>query len=377
MNNYPFKYAILNDQGLDLNKRWSITFWVYDVDLCKKVRKFDYSVNDYKSVRERKAYAKKRIETINDLLKRGFHLDKKKQIETSILTVADGLEFALNASSINHVSKLSYKSVVKLFLEWANKQGIDKQLIQHFEVKHAYQYRDYLKVNGKAGVTINSDISCLKRMWNILFKRELIKSNPWTKIEKEKEIITNRNIAFTWTEVTKLSGLVSVQDPELWKFISIIYHTLARPTEIRQLQVYNVHLSKRKIYFDAWKTKSKKERWINIHDSLMDTIIDLISCKSSNEFLFPGRDIGKPISKNKMTDRQRKYLKKLSLYDGDHTLYSWKHTGVVEAYEAGVDLKSIQRQCGHASITQTDSYLKSLGLYNNHEIIIKQPPLPL
>ena len=46
----------------------------------------------------------------------------------------------------------------------------------------------------------------------------------------------------------------------------------------------------------------------------------------------------------------------------DYTLYSWKHSGVVAAYNAGVDIKTIQNQCRHHSLEQTDVYLKSLGL---------------
>lgn len=375
IQNYDYNF-VFNDKNGDLSARWYISFYVWNVQKQKAIKKWDYKVNELDSVKQRRGWAKKRIESIRKLLDDGYHIDNTKVIEKKFMTLNEGVNFAFKTCSVSHATELSYKSVIKLFLIWAEKENIDENLIQHFTIKQVYQYRDNLKANNKTGITINNDISCLKRMWNILLQRELIDKNPWMKLEKEKEIITNRNIAYTWTEVTKLSELISVQDPELWKFISIIYHTLARPTEIRQLQVYNVHLKKKKIYFDAWKTKSKKERWINIHDSLIDIIIDLISCKSSNEFLFPGKDGSKPISKNMMTDRQRKYLKKLSLYDGDHTLYSWKHTGVVEAYEAGVDLKSIQRQCGHASIEETDKYLKSLGLYNNHEIIIKQPPLP-
>jgi len=52
---------------------------------------------------------------------------------------------------------------------------------------------------------------------------------------------------------------------------------------------------------------------------------------------------------------------------------SWKHTGVVNAYKAGVDIKSIQRQCRHTAIDMTDNYLKSLGLYDNEEFLLKMP----
>lgn len=373
---YPYKSAILNNQNGNLNKRWSISFWVYSVNEGKKIRKYDYSINKYSSVRERNAYAKKRIEAINTLLVQGYHIDNSKPAPDALLSIADALEAAFDACSISHASELSYKSSKKCFINWAEKHNLDNNLIQNFSTKHAYQYRDYLKNAGKVGTTINNEISILRRLWNILIKREYIKLNPWNGLEKEREIITNRNIAYRRDEISNLVEVIRRKDIELFHFISMMYHTLARPNEIRQLQVHNIHLNKKKIYFEASKTKSKVDRWINIHDSLIDTLIELIKNKSSNEFLFPGSVPGKPVSKNRMTARHREFLKHLELDNGEHTLYSWKHTGVVLAYEAGVDIKSIQRQCGHSSITETDNYLKSLGLYDNHEITLKQPRLP-
>jgi len=77
-----------------------------------------------------------------------------------------------------------------------------------------------------------------------------------------------------------------------------------------------------------------------------------------------GRDKDKPVSKNVMGSRYRKLTKDLKL-NKDYTLYSWKHSGVVAAYKAGIDIKTIQSQCRHHSLEQTDIYLKSLGLNEN------------
>ena len=41
---------------------------------------------------------------------------------------------------------------------------------------------------------------------------------------------------------------------------------------------------------------------------------------------------------------------------------------VISAYNAGVDIKTLQKQCRHQSLEQTDTYLKSLGLDENKAI---------
>jgi site-specific recombinase XerD len=50
------------------------------------------------------------------------------------------------------------------------------------------------------------------------------------------------------------------------------------------------------------------------------------------------------------------------------TLYSWKHTGVVSAFQAGLNIKLIQELLRHHSLEMTDIYLKSLGLTINKEV---------
>ena len=76
-----------------------------------------------------------------------------------------------------------------------------------------------------------------------------------------------------------------------------------------------------------------------------------------------------------MYERHKKILKELDLWGKDYTLYSWKHTGVVSAYKARIDIKSIQLQCRHYSLEQTDIYLKSLGLYKDRDVFDLMPEL--
>ncbi|MBD2704777.1 hypothetical protein IC229_29355 [Spirosoma sp. BT702] len=58
-----------------------------------------------------------------------------------------------------------------------------------------------------------------------------------------------------------------------------------------------------------------------------------------------------------------------------YDLYGWKHTGVIALYMATKDMKLIQQQCGHSTITQTDEYLRDLGLFLDYDILDTFPPL--
>jgi len=135
---YPFTEAYLNSKNDDINARWYISFQCWDVQKNQKIRKWDYSVNDFKTVRERKSYAKKRIEAINHLLSQGFHVDSDKIEKSEFITVRDGINSALKSISVSHATLLSYNSVIRLFLGWAEKNNHDNFLINQYPVQCAF-----------------------------------------------------------------------------------------------------------------------------------------------------------------------------------------------------------------------------------------------
>jgi len=374
----PYKAASINNRGGKLNSRWYISFWVWNAQKNDTVRRWDYSIDaikgkdDQETISLRNAYGKARVKSINQLLEDGYHINNKVEEKPNDLTVRKGMEKALLISGLKGGSYNSYSSCMNIFLDWAEKNGFDNIQLDQFKQKYAYQYIDWRISSGMKGTTINNDVSYIRRLWSILKKREFVQKNPFSELEKQKEERSLRNMAYTDPEIELLKGEISVKDPELWSFIQIIYNTFARPNEIRQLKVSDIRLSDRLIYIDASISKNNKSEFVTIPDSLLDTIIELIKHKSSGDWLFPGKK--SCISKNRMNDRHSKFLENHNFSD-DHTLYAWKHTGVVKAYKAGVDLKRIQLQCRHHSIQQTDTYLKSMGLYENLEIKLKMPPL--
>lgn len=68
------------------------------------------------------------------------------------------------------------------------------------------------------------------------------------------------------------------------------------------------------------------------------------------------------LHRNRFSEAHRAALEATELYGTGVSGYSWKHTGVTNAYLAGVDIVSIQRQCRHHSLSETEKYLRSLGL---------------
>jgi len=135
-------------------------------------------------------------------------------------------------------------------------------------------------------------------------------------------------------------------------------------SEVRQLKRSYIRLDNNQIYIPGHISKNGKEGYVTIPESFRRVIAESDEFNSDREYIFQSRNIEKPVSKNMMGYRYRNLVKGLKL-GRDFTLYSWKHSGVVAAYNAGIDIKTIQSQCRHHSLEQTDIYLKSLGLNVN------------
>ena len=108
-------------------------------------------------------------------------------------------------------------------------------------------------------------------------------------------------------------------------------------------------------------SKNCKDGYVSIPDTFCNLLNESEYFNQEDRYVFQAKFKTIPVSKNVMGYRFRKLVKELNL-GKDYTLYSWKHSGVVAAYNAGVDIKTIQNQCRHQSLEQTDIYLKSLGL---------------
>lgn len=73
-----------------------------------------------------------------------------------------------------------------------------------------------------------------------------------------------------------------------------------------------------------------------------------------------------------------RYFKKQLLasgIQGHYSFYSLKHTGVVRAVKAGVNIKEIQLQLRHHSLDMVNEYLKNLGVFDLEDIELKLPAL--
>jgi len=381
---YPFKKARLNDCAGNLSGRWYVEFSVWDTQKSKLVRKRYYEVNNIASEQDRRVYANRIIQQLNKLLKEGYHFDVNKvpspsqseDQEKRTYTTSDAATYALEIkkASLRSTSYPSYKSTVKIFKKWVSENHLQELDVTYFDKLRAVYFDDYLLVEcGFAAKTVNGHVSYLKSLFQVLVEHEVIRNNPFKNLKKHKEGESRRNMAFNEKQMAAIKKILQKKDPGLWLFIQFIYYCYLRPNEVRQLKHSFLRLDKNQIYVPGHISKNGKEGYVTMPESFHNVLVESKEFNSGQEYVFQSRSEVKPISKNVMGERYRNLTKDLNL-SSDYTLYSWKHSGVVAAYRAGIDIKTIQNQCRHHSLEQTDIYLKSLGL-NVNLAVNKMPEL--
>ncbi|AEE53716.1 tyrosine-type recombinase/integrase [Haliscomenobacter hydrossis] len=164
-------------------------------------------------------------------------------------------------------------------------------------------------------------------------------------------------------QIKKLSSAIQAKDPQLWTFVQFLYYCFVRPRELVFLRAGNVLLESEQIYIPGEVSKNKKSEYVSIPKAFLPSLQYILDLPPER-LLFPSpQDITKPLGFDKMYRRHQKILKENGFGKG-YVLYSWKHTGAVQAVKAGITLKELQIQLRHHSLDQVDQYLRQMGVWD-------------
>jgi len=353
----------------DLSKQWYVYYSVENPETGKLVRiKVSANINHEKTIRERKKAATAIIEELNKMLKAGWNPYVRTSLERATLHKALYSMVELKKGVLRQRSWQSYKYAVDSLFKNLPYPNI---YAHSFTQLMARQYLDELTRQGKAGKTINEAKGMLFTLFQMLVDREVIEKNPFAKLPRAAQS-TGRNIAFNEVERSRIWEYLENTDPGMRFFTRVVYFTYIRPIEILRLKVRDIDLENLTITIHGDQSKNRKQQTVVIPSAFAREVREFLSGADPDHwFIGSGNKPGKVHQhRNTVSLKFRKVLDELG-FGKDHTLYSWKHSGVVSAYQAGIDLYSISRQLRHHSLVITQIYLKSLGLMPNTEFASK------
>ncbi|MFT4094528.1 MAG: site-specific integrase, partial [Niabella sp.] len=153
---------------------------------------------------------------------------------------------------------------------------------------------------------------------------------------------------FTDDQIQKIKN--AVMPRELWLCIQLLYYCFIRPGESRLLKIGDLNIQYGFIEIPAEVSKNKKTQKVSIPVPLRSSL-EYLSKYPDNYYLlgFEGIPSIDPIPEKRLYHIHKRILSNVEIY-GRYSLYSWKHTGVVKAVKAGINIKDLQMQLRHHSL---------------------------
>lgn len=362
---YPYKLAeIVDGKGL------YIKFSVWDKDTkALTLKRFHRLEGGNRS--EKLADAKRKVKEINKLLISGYTLGKKDEeiiLNPTFLIAAIKEASQIKINLTGKQNGIKIKGIRDRFLEHITEQKLERLPLAEVSRKHIYHFLDEIKsVRNLSNSTRNNYKDSLSQIFEIMLEREWINSNPCSGISYLKTA-SNKHVAYTKAQQKKIEAYLVKKNYPLYIFTRLIYHGFIRPVEVTRLRISDINLERGIILVSVEAAKNAKQMPVVITSGLKKDLEDFLD-KYRQElpetaYLFskgfkPGLTL---YHRNRFSEAHREALEATGLYGTGVTGYSWKHTGVTNAYLSGVDIVSIQKQCRHHSLAETEKYLRSLGL---------------
>ncbi len=372
-----------------------VIYYIWNIDSQSFVRKRNLIPKTIPTNRIPK-YAQELIKDITDKINKGFVAFNKKETATNFIketqenkrltkqefTIKEGFENFISRKtiSLSSSSVKAYKGYFKRFLSFCEKHNFTNLPIKDFSFEQANLFFDeiYLDTSIKAK-THNEVVSFVKSVFAYYQKKKVIVENPCVyelKIVESEE--SHYPLTMEQIRLMKEYILNVERDEQLWLFLNFCFYTFARPRlELRLLKVKDI--LEKTIYISVQNAKKNKSRHVII-GSQLESLISKYKLREYPKEYYVFSAGGSPGPEttgiNYFYKKNRKALIACGLTDKDYGLYGWKHTGNIQAKIAGTSVYDLQKQNGHESIQQTETYLRKIGaISTNDNFKLKQPTI--
>lgn len=262
----------------------------------------------------------------------------------------------------------TYKTYKVKLVHWLN--WLHENKYNEFTVNDsvANEYIQYLRSKKLAGKTIKSYYTAIKCVYA---KADIY---PFTK--KIKIAYTSTSLShFDYEQSNNIINYAKEHYYPLYLGIKFLFHCFIRPGEMRLLKFENIDFENNVINIPAHISKNKKSQTVVIPNQFAQELRQYSNI-DKGMYLLGSKKIGNemPIKSDFLNKTHKKVLAFLNI-KGKYAFYSWKHTGVIRAVRAGINIKDIQLQLRHHSLDMVNEYLKNLGVIDSEDLRDKMPVL--
>jgi integrase len=314
-------------------------------------------------------FIQQNINNINELLAKGAKFSDKKNSKNKqeeldkkpkkynypdlFAKVLQEIALTLRPDSVR-----TYKSHIKILLQYCTE-------INDFDVNQKsffYEFRLCLLQKKKSNTYCNAILSTTISMLNMLVDRGLIEKNNLSGM-KQLRVAESMNPPFSAHEKEQIRQYLYLYERGLYHFTIFIHQLFIRRTELCRLKIKDIDLQRNTINISGEISKNKRNAILTITPLLRKTIEEILTDENKKNWYVFGKGL-KPsatyLNPTRVSEKHRKCLQILNI-SSEKTLYTWKDTGIVDAYRAGVDIVTLQRIVRHSSLEELQKYLRSVG----------------
>ena len=221
----------------------------------------------------------------------------------------------------------------------------EKTLVSKITPKRIEDFKSFMSEK-YSNAYVNRYLACIKTIFNIGIKNELIKTTPMKAVKMMKE--DNHKIRYLTAD--EEARLFKELPEHLKPIVICALQTGLRKSNILQLRWELVDLEFRFIEVLAQQNKGHKIIKIPISDKLLET---LESLPKNSEYVFANPDTGKPyrdISEGFKNACERANIENFRFHD-------LRHAVATRLVEKGIDLRVVQEIMAHSTIVTTQRYM--------------------
>ncbi len=265
----------------------------------------------------------------------------------------DFIGYILIEKGLSKNTALSYKSDLRIFLQYLQNKNILTENLTHEEITN---FLWYLKTDKKLKArSIYRMIESVRQYYKFLISEDIIKTDPTVYLTVPK-IPVNLPDVLNKQEVDKLLNSVNDSDDLSVRnraMLELLYATGLRVSELINLKFSDININEK---FIRIMGKGKKERLIPFGETAKQYIKRYLKIRKykNTETVFLTR-LGKGISRVEFWRQLKNAAIKAGLVQKvkPHTL---RHSFATHLLAAGADIRFVQEMLGHSSISTTQIY---------------------
>lgn len=370
----------------DPKKNWFVWFRYNG-----KLYKYKKGINYVKDLKKREKEASALCDSLYKKLKAGWSPSSERfNMYDDSLTLIEGARLGLEKkkSEIAPRTYEDYASAVEYLIEGIKAMSASYLLLCDTQRVHARQIMAKTKkIKGWSNKSYNKNLGYIKAVFSALIKWDVIKENPFHKIECLPEEVTEANITPTDKELALIKEKLFAEFPSYLNYVETIFHTGIRPEELLAVKLSMVDFQRNVIKLPPAITKTPIYRNVPMNKQLRAMFERMeISAYPKDYYLFGStrQYLNKYISTEtdfvigaKMLNRDcASALWKKLIKDGlgiSVNLYAMKHLGGDKKLLAGIDLDTVRHMYGHTNQRMTERYLKQLKEIYKNQIVDLSP----